>query len=393
LAVLTVRRQHHICMVAMENNATRQSQLQKAFFDRIRRFAPEIDPSKMPQPPPEFIDQVMRFSPDGIAAELPPPHFIDPLSVMIDDACVKSLVARQSRFTAPWGVEFPGFGCSFCAIQQGQCIAQILGRDEWLHLEAGDLIIFLRRQSYILKDQVNSQVVSVVKLMETKDLSEHPGIFYGGGGQETTLIHGGFMFDHSRNGALIGAMPEVVHLSNRQGLTQPWLKTILSLIDDEIEKRSAGCYAIMNHLVQIILIQAIRNAVAEFQGLSGNCLSALSDPDIASALDLIHRHGQYGWSVQKLADEVGMSRSVFAERFAKVVGQSPIAYLLERRMSKAARLLKNTQDSLRTIAKRVGYGSEATFGAAFKRWSGISPGRYRSQLSGNGPVPIKDHLE
>jgi AraC-like DNA-binding protein len=111
-------------------------------------------------------------------------------------------------------------------------------------------------------------------------------------------------------------------------------------------------------------------------GASG-WLGALGDVQIGSALGFIHQSPELGWTVQSLAAKVAMSRSAFASRFARLVGEPPLAYVTRWRMQKAAGLLRQSSATLADIAERVGYDSEAAFSKAFKRAVGTAPGAYR----------------
>ncbi|HET6333205.1 MAG TPA: helix-turn-helix transcriptional regulator [Polyangiales bacterium] len=72
-----------------------------------------------------------------------------------------------------------------------------------------------------------------------------------------------------------------------------------------------------------------------------------------------------------------LSRSGFAARFTELVGEPPLQYLGRWRMTRAAKLLRDTSEAVSTIAARVGYEGTPSFNKAFKRWRGKSPGTYR----------------
>ena len=98
---------------------------------------------------------------------------------------------------------------------------------------------------------------------------------------------------------------------------------------------------------------------------------------IGRALVLIHETPHANWTVESLADRVGMSRSAFAARFTELAGEPPLTYLTRWRMAIAARLLRDGSDTIGEIAGRVGYEAEAAFNKAFKRWNGQPPGAFR----------------
>ena len=85
----------------------------------------------------------------------------------------------------------------------------------------------------------------------------------------------------------------------------------------------------------------------------------------------------HGIPGERLAREVSLSRSVFAERFAHFVNESPMRYLARWRMQLALRLLESPDASIAQAAARVGYQSEAAFNRAFKKVVGVPPGLWR----------------
>lgn len=93
--------------------------------------------------------------------------------------------------------------------------------------------------------------------------------------------------------------------------------------------------------------------------------------------------GEYGTrlTLGRLAKDVGMSprelRAVFVTRF----GKTPCAYLTERRMKQAARLLIGGR-GLKEIAREVGYGNASNFSTAFRRHHGMTPRAYRARARG-----------
>jgi AraC-like DNA-binding protein len=90
----------------------------------------------------------------------------------------------------------------------------------------------------------------------------------------------------------------------------------------------------------------------------------------------MHDDPGHPWTLQKLAERVGMSRSIFAQRFKETVGATPMEYLTRWRMLLAGDRLKNSDDSISLIALSSGYESESAFGKAFRRVTGCSPRQY-----------------
>src|SRR5262249_34829154 len=132
-------------------------------------------------------------------------------------------------------------------------------------------------------------------------------------------------------------------------------------------------------LADVLLTQALRAALIQFERSGGASLPALADPQIAAAVELIHSQPERGWTLGELAGRVSLSRSSFSARFRELVGEAPIRYITRTRLAHAATLLRTTNASLAQIAARAGYSTEFSFSKAFKRTFGLAPGAYRGQ--------------
>ena len=108
-------------------------------------------------------------------------------------------------------------------------------------------------------------------------------------------------------------------------------------------------------------------------------LAGLRDPSIGKVMALIHDKPAHDWTLEDLAKQSGLSRSVLAERFAEVVGIPPMHYLAKWRMQLAAELLITGNASVANIAADIGYDSEASFSRAFKKMIGVPPSAWRRQ--------------
>ena len=135
----------------------------------------------------------------------------------------------------------------------------------------------------------------------------------------------------------------------------------------------------MTRLTDILLIRVLRQWLERSPNQRG-WLVALRDPQIGAALALIHRGLERAWTVDALAKHVAMSRSAFADRFTKLVGQPPLRYVARARMNRAAELLQTTSLPIDQIAIERGYATTAAFSKAFKRQFGVAPGSYRKAL-------------
>jgi AraC-like DNA-binding protein len=133
---------------------------------------------------------------------------------------------------------------------------------------------------------------------------------------------------------------------------------------------------VLNRLAEVMFVLVLRHHMQRAPELKG-FLAALKDERIARALAALHRAPGEDWRVDTLAREAGMSRTVFAERFAGLLGQTPMQYLASWRMHLADEMLRERRSSVAQIAERLGYQTETAFRRAFKRVRGIGPGDVR----------------
>ncbi len=165
----------------------------------------------------------------------------------------------------------------------------------------------------------------------------------------------------------------MIHLPRETpGLTR-WLLPTIELFRVEYAHASPGRAAILARLAEIACIQAIRIWIEQTPTLTQGWLRASKDPRIALALQAIHRAPGLRWTVGFLAQQAGMSRSVFASRFKALVGESPMEYVSRWRMHRAIRLLERKQSSLKEVAAALGYRSACAFRTKFKSHFGRLP--------------------
>jgi AraC-like DNA-binding protein len=160
-----------------------------------------------------------------------------------------------------------------------------------------------------------------------------------------------------------------------------WLSNMLRLAAEEAERGSAGSERLLAKLAELMFVEVVRKYIAQLPDDSRGWLSGLRHRQIGHALRLIHGEPAKPWTLAALAREVGLSRSVFADRFVHYVGASPMHYLGRWRMQLAARRLTIPGISAAQAGAEVGYESEAAFNRAFKKYVGATPGSWRRGMS------------
>ena len=314
----------------------------------------------------------------------------DPISQVLRVIRICSTVYCRSLLSAPWGFGVQAHGNpAFHVVTSGGGWLQVDGEPTQLALEAGDLIVLPGGPRHWMRDDPATPVTELEDILAAAPPGERRRLNHGGGGARTGLLCGGFALEGGAH-PILRALPAVLHIRGTAGRPVPWLAATLALLTAETASDAPGADEVVSRLADALLTQALRTALAGLGFSDGAGALALRDPQIAAAVELIHRQRERAWTVGDLAAEVTLSRSAFSARFRDLVGESPRRYVTRTRLAHAAALLHTTDAPLAAIATRAGYGSEFSFGKAFKRTFGIAPGTYRGQPSrvpGLSPAP------
>jgi AraC-like DNA-binding protein len=210
----------------------------------------------------------------------------------------------------------------------------------------------------------------------------------GGGGPERARVVCGFLgCDERPYNPLLTALPKVIHLSAAAShATSGWLGTLLNIAVKESGSSRAGGENVLARLSELLFVEAIRRYIETLPPAETGWLAGLRNPIVGQALAALHGEPREAWTVDRLARLVGLSRSVFAERFTEMVGQPPMQYLALWRMQLASRLLVEG-GHVAAVAGAIGYESEAAFSRAFKKLVGQAPATWR-----RATVPVATSL-
>jgi AraC-like DNA-binding protein len=146
--------------------------------------------------------------------------------------------------------------------------------------------------------------------------------------------------------------------------------------------------AYLAKLSELMFIEVVRRHLEALPPEQAGWLAGLRDPFVGKALSLMHAKPARNWTIEDLAKDVGLSRSVLAERFADLVGMPPMQYLAKWRMQVASGLLSSGSANMAAVAAEIGYGSEAAFSRAFKKVVGVPPSAWRRRLGHDGSRPM-----
>ena len=318
------------------------------------------------------------------------PTVDDPITDVLRAVRIRSSVFCRSLWGAPWGVGIEARGNpAFHVVTRGTCWLQVDGERDHIRLASGDLVVLPHGRRHWVRDSPGTPAPDLEDILAHDDrrARDHRAV-RGGDGPRTGLLCGGFTLEGGEAPAILRALPAVVHVRGSRGRPLPWVAATLALVRLETGSGAPGAEVVVSRLADALLIQSLRVALAELGDGDGGRLRALRDPQIAAAVELIHRHPERAWTIGELAADAALSRSRFAARFRHVVGESPKRYINRCRLAHAARLLDSTDQPLSEIAARAGYQSEFSFNKAFKRTFGLPPGAYRGQRAEQPGIAI-----
>jgi AraC-like DNA-binding protein len=300
-------------------------------------------------------------------------------------------VFLEAEFTAPWciGGKISTDDCKpFLAaprhviashfVAAGNMQLRVEG-GETIDVWAGELVLLPHNDSHVFGSDLNVALVRAREVIQPPQGGGISRINYGGGGAATQLLCGYLAADAPFT-PLLSALPSVLKLNLRATASGAWIESSFRFAASEIAAGRLGSTTVIAKLSELLFVEAVSQFVASLPAERRGWLAGLRDPQIGRALAALHARPTEPWTAETLALEVGMSRSVFAERFASLVGQPPMQYLTLWRMHVAAQRLREGRGSVAQIGFAIGYESEAAFSRAFKRQFGTSPGTWRKQL-------------
>jgi AraC-like DNA-binding protein len=257
-----------------------------------------------------------------------------------------------------------------------------------VRLDAGDIIVFPQGDAHVMSSAPGMRGMPSPELFRRASQTRMP-VFVemnGGGSDRAELICGFLGCDARPFNPLLATLPRVMHVRRgpeQDGVLEQFVKLALS----ESLAQRAGSDVVLARLSELMFVEVVRRYIGTLPPGNVGWLAGLRDESVGRVLGVLHDRPAHPWSLEDLAREVGVSRSVLAERFTHFVGVPPMQYLAQWRMQLASTLLSSTTQSLAEIADRVGYGSEAALSRAYKRWVGVAPAEWRRGRRGEGAAP------
>lgn len=277
-----------------------------------------------------------------------------------------------------WRVHREGTGdLCYCAVLEGRCHMTVDGQSR-MALQADDFVVIPTMRDIVMESPDSSPDEPVAVPTEIGDGRFRIGCADGPPDLRMRIGHCSFGSPDAR--LLVPLLPKFVLARG-----EPRLAVLMQLVGDETRARRSARELVLQRLLEVMLIEALRcdGETATGPGLA----RGLADERLAMALRALHARPEHSWTVAELAEEAALSRSAFFVRFSRAVGMAPMAYLLAWRMALAKRLMRENELAMAQIAQRVGYGSASAFSVAFARHAGVPPARYsRMRLDRRPPL-------
>ena len=323
---------------------------------------------------------------------------VDVLSDVLRTVRLTGALFFPMEVSAPWvdevpdatefaSVLMPGVQhvVSYHIVRSGTCWAALRGAAP-VRLAAGDVLVIPHGDPYMMASapELRSGLPpdAVVGFFREMASASAPfSVSEGGGGDPRAQVVCGFLgCDNRPFNPVLDSLPRFIHLEAQRGADVERVNQLVDLALAECRQRQPGTRCVLLHLSELLFVEVVRRYLAAFDEHSG-WLSGLADPITGRALALLHQSPAREWSLDRLAREIGVSRSLLAERFSRLVGQPPMRYLARWRMQLACRLLCDTGAKVSAVALDVGYHSEAAFSRAFKKAVGTAPSTWRQRPS------------
>jgi AraC-like DNA-binding protein len=267
----------------------------------------------------------------------------------------------------------------FHMITEGECFVE-LGDDRPTRLIAGDVVIFPAGDAHLMTSEPGLAPVSGARLDEVL-LRRPRHLAYGGGGATTRLVCGYLACDARLARLLLAGLPPLVRVNVRGSNAGTWLEASIRYALAEARSPRPGGAGVLAKLAEVLFIEVLRLYMNEHDAGRTGWLAGVGDRIVGAALHCLHKNPAHPWTLEELAREAKTSRSVLAERFQNLVGNSPMQYLTQWRMLLAANLLRRSNVPLARVAEEVGYQTDTAFSRAFRREFGLPPVAWRRSQS------------
>ena len=302
---------------------------------------------------------------------------MDVLTDLLQRSRARGAAFSHSTARGAWGVRFPtGAKLAIHGILGGEAFAWTDDANRSRHVVPGDIVLVRAPSKQFMAHAPGADVVPFAGHPSSGPPGGAARMEFGtGSGDATTFFCGAYSFEGDLCAGLLAGLPELTVVRSCAGSS---LRATLDVFGAEVLRHAPGQQALLDSLLDVILVQALREQLAADVAAAPAWFRAMGDPAVGAALRAVHAEPARAWTVAELATEAASSRATFARRFTALLGVAPLAYVTDWRMALAREQLRDGDAGLAAVARSLGYASEFSFAAAFKRHHGTPPGRWRT---------------
>jgi AraC-like DNA-binding protein len=306
---------------------------------------------------------------------------MDVLTDLLTRSRARGAAFARARARGDWGISFPAVpGPTVHTVLEGQVALWTGNPGDALALRPGDVVLVRQQTEQHLGHTAGASCVPIEELAagspDRQIMLERPG-----SPASAAFFCGAYLFEGDLSGGLLSSLPTTLRLQPAAGSS---LRATTDLIARELLQGEPGQQTLLDRLLDVALVQILREHFTTNQHTAPAWFRASSDPHLGPALRAVHANPGHPWTVAELAAHASLSRAAFARRFNQELGVAPLTYLTDWRMALACERLRDSNDGIAAIAQSLGYASEFSFAAAFKRHEGIAPGRWRNHARATG---------
>ncbi|MFD4971469.1 AraC family transcriptional regulator [Streptomyces sp. NPDC058424] len=312
---------------------------------------------------------------------------MDAITGLLEGPRARGAFLLKSVFNPPWALRIEDRApISVVTMVHGEAWVRP-DRAEPVRLRPGDVAVMRGPDPYVVSDALDTAVQITVgpdqrcntpageDVTETMALGMRTwGDALGEG--SAVMLSGTYRAPSEIGRRLLSTLPAAVVRPAGEG-NDP----LIGLLAEEMARDEPGQELVLDRLLDLLLVNVLRGWLADPDSRAPAWYRAQSDPVVGPALRLLHDNPAHSWTVESIARKVGVSRAQLARRFTAVVGEPPMAYLADWRLTLAADLLREPDTTVAMVARQVGYSSGFALSCAFKRVRGLSPQEYRAQAA------------
>jgi AraC-like DNA-binding protein len=325
-----------------------------------------------------------------------------PLADALSRLHLQGAIFLRGEYTEAWAYEsIPGADATallapgasrvllFHVIASGRAWIEVPGGERhWAN--SGDVIVLPYGDQHLMGGTAAATPISVATLIAPPPWDEMPVIHHGQGGEVTNVVCGYLTCEDAMFDPRLRVFPPVFVVSPPDGPARDWVRPSIEYAVQQTAQVASDRFEAPPQIPELLLVEILKLHLSSAPAADDGWARAITDPVLRPALAAIHASPEEKWSVGSLAAEANVSISLLDERFREVLGLAPIRYLTGWRMHVAEDLLHSSDLGVATVARRVGYASEAAFSRAFKRMHGQAPSVWRVQRHRPAPRSSTD---